>query len=97
METSFELLEEKVRKAADLVKRLRKENKDLQEDLGRLRPRLLEAEKRMEAVEKQRGASAEEARQVEALKQEIQGLRQEREDVRRRIAKLVEVLEAVEA
>ena len=40
MENSFELLEDKVRKAVELVKRLRKENKELQDELQRARPRL---------------------------------------------------------
>lgn len=96
MDNSFELLEEKVRKAADLVKRLRKENKALDEDLGRARGRLQQAEKRLEALEKQMGASADHARDVEALGRELEGLRKEREEVRARIAKLVEVLEGLE-
>ena len=33
MENSFELLEDKVRKAVELVKRLRKENRELQDEL----------------------------------------------------------------
>ena len=43
MEEGFELLEEKVRKAADLVKRLRKANHDLEEERSRLGARVKEA------------------------------------------------------
>ena len=46
MEDGFELLEEKVKKAADLVRRLRRENKDLEGDLAKIKPRLQEAEKK---------------------------------------------------
>ena len=56
MENSFELLEDKVRKAVELVKRLRKENKDLQDELGQAQPRLQELEKKVEALDEHRGA-----------------------------------------
>lgn len=96
MENSFDLLEEKVRRTVDLVKRLRKENKGLEEDLQRARGRLDQAEKTLQALEGERGAHSEKAGQAEALGKEIKVLRQEREDVRTRIAKLVEALEGVE-
>lgn len=96
METGFELLEEKVRKAAELVRRLRKENKGLEDDLGKAKARLQDAEKKLLGLEKEiqaRGAGAEEA---ETLRAEVKGLRKEREDVRGRIAKLVEILDSLE-
>lgn len=94
MDGSFELLEEKVRKAADLVKRLRRENKSLEEDLTRARGRLQDAEKRLDALEKERGS--EHPKELEALKGEVKALKQEREEVRNRIAKLVEVLDSLD-
>lgn len=96
METSFDLLEEKVRRTVDLVKRLRKENKGLEEDLQRARGRLDQAEKTLHALEGERGAQSAKAGQTEGLAKEIKVLRQEREEVRGRIAKLVEALEGVE-
>src|SRR5437867_371978 len=97
MEEGFELLEEKVRKAADLVKRLRKANHDLEEERGRLGARLKEAEKRLDGLEKQRGSSsAEEPRRRGAVDEEVAALRHEREEIRRRIARLVEVLDGLE-
>ena len=96
MENSFELLEEKVRKAVELVKRLRKENRDLQDELGKARPRLQELEKKVEAAEKHRGAASADASKAEALAREVKDLRHEREEIRRRIAKLVEALDALE-
>ena len=62
MENSFDQLEQKVRKAADLVKRLRKENRSQEEALDDAKGRLSDAEKRLAAVEKERSASASQAR-----------------------------------
>ena len=96
MENNFELLEDKVRKAVDLVKRLRTENKGLQEELSKAGPRLQEPEKKVEALDKSRGAATAEAGKVEALAREVKDLRHEREEIKRRIAKLVEALDALE-
>jgi predicted RNase H-like nuclease (RuvC/YqgF family) len=96
MDETFELLEEKVRRAAELVKALRKENKGLQDDLSRSRARLQDAEKRLDALEKEASSSAGRSQELEALAKDVKTLRQEREEVRRRIAKLVEVLEGLD-
>jgi chromosome segregation ATPase len=93
MEDGFELLEEKVKKAAELVRRLRKENKDLEGDLAKIKPRLQEAEKKLQDLEKLKGAPA----QLESLNHEVKTLQKEREEVRVRIAKLVEVLDGLDA
>jgi chromosome segregation ATPase len=90
MEDSFDLLEEKVRKAADLVKRLRKENRGLEDDLGKARAKLHETEKRAEGLEK----SGDHGK--EGLQRELASLKRERQEVRGRIAKLVEVLEGLD-
>ena len=96
MEQGFELLEEKVRKAADLVKRLRKANHDLEEERSRLGARVREAEKRLDSLEKQRGSSADDGRRRDVLAEEVAAWRREREEIRRRIAKVVEVLDGLE-
>jgi len=96
MENAFDQLEEKVKKAAEVVRRLRQENKTLQDELGRIRPRLQEVEKTVQAMEKGKGASAEDTRRQEALGQEVRDLRAEREEIRRRIAKLVQVLDGLD-
>jgi predicted nucleic acid-binding Zn-ribbon protein len=96
MDDSFELLEEKVRRAAELVTRLRNENEELRADLARMRPRLQETEKKIEGFEKARSAGAGDARQLEALGRELRGLREEREEVRRRIGRLVEILDGMD-
>ena len=95
MESGFDQLEQKVKKAADVVRSLRTENKSLQEELGRVKSRLQEAEKA--SAEKPKGPSPEDARKLEAQGKEIDGLRAERDEIRRRIAKLVQVLDALDA
>jgi chromosome segregation ATPase len=94
MDNAFEVLEEKIRKTAELVQRLRKEKLEVEEERGRLRDRLKEVEKG--AAEKQRHAAAAETREVEALGRELKVLREEREEVRQRIGKLVEILDALD-
>lgn len=96
MDETFELLEEKVRKAADLVKKLRKENKSLEDDLAKSRARLQEAEKRLDALDKEVQSSAGKGHELESLQKELKALRLEREEIRRRIGKLVEVLETLD-
>ena len=93
MQDSFELLEGRIRKAADLVQRLRGENARLSEDLEKARKKAAEAEKRLQTTEKQGGADPQTAKRVEELDQEVSVLRHEREEIRRRIEKLVKVLE----
>ncbi len=94
MEHGFDVLEEKVRKAADLVKRLRKENGSLEEDLAKAKGRLQDAEKRLAALEKE--ASSGRGKEAEGLSREVTTLREEREEIRKRIAKLVEVLDGLD-
>jgi len=96
MENGFDLLEEKVRKAAELVKRLRKDNSGLEEQLGEGKRRLADAEKRLSALEKDKGSSADLNKEIELLGGEVKTLRHERDEVRSRIAKLVGVLETLD-
>jgi predicted RNase H-like nuclease (RuvC/YqgF family) len=96
VEDGFELLEQKVRKAAELVRRLQGENKVLRNDLGQAQARFKEAERKLEGTEKRGSPSAEEGRQIDSLGRELKALRQERADLRARIAKLVEVLDGLD-
>ena len=92
----FDVLEDKVRKATELVKKLRKENEKLQAEIGELRPRLEKTEKQLADAEKKKGASAEDAKRVEELSAELAAVRKDKDEVRKRIAKLVDVLESLE-
>jgi uncharacterized protein involved in exopolysaccharide biosynthesis len=96
MENSFDLLEQKVRKAAELVRRLRKENGSLEESLAAARSRVQEAEKRLSALEKERTHTSKDSRDREGLEREVKALRQQRDEVRQRIARLVEVLDSLD-
>jgi septal ring factor EnvC (AmiA/AmiB activator) len=107
---TFSLLEDKVRKAAALVRELRqrnqsleqelpevrKRNQRLEQELPELRTRVQELHKALEAAEKGVGDLGDDARKLAAAEQELKGLRQEREEVRLRIARLVEVLDGLE-
>lgn len=96
MENSFDLLEEKVRRAADLVRRLRKENKALEEDLAKARGRIDAAEKSLHARERDKSTSEDHARELESRERELKALRRDREEVKSRIARIVEVLEGLD-
>jgi predicted nucleic acid-binding Zn-ribbon protein len=107
---TFSQLEDKVRKAAALVRDLRERNQSLEkelpearrrfqrleEELPQLRARVQDLQKALEAAEKGAGASSEDARRLAASQQEIKVLRQEREEIRVRIARLMEVLDGLE-
>ncbi len=79
MESSFDRLEEKVRKTVEAVKRLRKENAELHAKLH--------------AAEKSQSGSAEVQKQLDHLDKELKALKSERAEVKDRIGKLVEVLD----
>ncbi len=96
MENSFELLEEQVKRAAGLVRRLRDENRTLEQDVGQAKAALRDVEKRLVVLEKGRQAPKARAKEIESLKGEIGSLRKEREEVRGRIEKVVETLEALD-
>jgi predicted RNase H-like nuclease (RuvC/YqgF family) len=96
MQDSFEVLESRVRKAADLVQRLRGENARLNEDLDKTRKKLADAEKRMQSPVKPAAVDAQIDKRVGELDQELAGLRREREEIRGRIEALVTVLDEIE-
>jgi len=114
---TFSLLEDKVRKAASLVRELRQRNQSLEQELPEvrkraqrleqelpeLRTRVQDLQRALQAAEKTPGPSsedarrdAENARKLAATEQEVKSLRQEREEVRVRIARLMEVLDGLE-
>jgi len=95
MEQGFDLLEEKVRKAAELVRRLRKENEGLEDELAKEQDRLRESEKRLAALEKER-ASTRGGPEVDELQAEVRSLRQQKDEVRKRVERIVEVLESLD-
>jgi hypothetical protein len=96
MENGFDLLEEKVKKTAELVRHLRGEKHGLQQELGRAKARLAEAEKKLAAQEKAQGATAEQVHEAQALARELKSFKEEREEIRATIGRLVELLDGLE-
>jgi chromosome segregation ATPase len=96
LDNAFDLLEQRVRRAAEAIKRLQGENQDLKKQLGKAEGALQQAGKALEAAERQSAKAASEGPKVEALGRELTDLRKERDDVRRRIARLVEVLDGLD-
>jgi predicted RNase H-like nuclease (RuvC/YqgF family) len=96
MQDSFDVLEEKVKKAAELVKRLRKDNKHLDDQLKDSKAKLIEAEKKLAALEAQMGDAAGHAAKVDSLVAEIETLKNEQDQVRTRVARIVTLLESLD-
>ena len=96
MQDSFDILEEKVKKAAELVKKLRRDNKSLDDQLKDNKAKLLEAEKKLSAMEAERGDSADHAAKIDGLTAEVETLKSEQDQVRTRVAKIVTLLESLD-
>jgi predicted RNase H-like nuclease (RuvC/YqgF family) len=96
MDDGFELLEQRIHKAAEALQRLKKENRDLGAELEKVRPKLQEAEKKMAALEKERASTADGVKQLDSLQSEVKSLKREREEVKQRIGKLVDLLDGLE-
>ncbi len=107
---TFSLLEDKVRKAAALVRELKQRNQSLErelpevrkrsqrleEELPELRSRVQDLQRALLAAEKGTGPSGEDVKKLAAAEQELKVLRHEREEIRARIAGLIEVLDGLE-
>lgn len=93
---AFDVLEDKVRKATELVKKLRKENDGLQGELDEMRLRVAKAEKQLGDASRQKKLGEDDAHRVEELTSEVASLRKDREEVKKRIATLVDLLESLE-
>ena len=94
VDDSFEPLEQKVRRAAELVRHLRDENRALTDELRRARTRLKETEHELEGGSSK--ATGDEVGGTDALGREVKALREERAQLRARIAKLLQVLDGIE-
>jgi predicted RNase H-like nuclease (RuvC/YqgF family) len=96
MQDSFDILEEKVKKAAELVKKLRRDNKSLDDQVRDHKAKLAEAEKKLLALEAEMGDAASHAAKIEGLTAELETLRGEQEQVRTRVGKIVALLESLD-
>ena len=96
MQDSFDILEEKVKKAAEVVKNLRRDNQSLDHQLKENKATLLEAERKLSALEAQTGDDASSAAKIDGLTAEIETLKSERDQERTRVAKIVTLLESLD-
>jgi predicted RNase H-like nuclease (RuvC/YqgF family) len=92
----FDVLEDRIRKATEVVRVLRKENAELRAEVEQLKPKLARAEKQLGEADQHRKASAEEHKRVEELAAELASLKKDRDEVKKRIARLVDLLESLE-
>lgn len=93
MEDSFKLLEGRIRRAAERLKELQSEADSLRADVKEARARATAAEEKLAGAL----AGAEEgASGRETLVHEVKALRREREEIRERLERLVELLDHVE-
>jgi chaperonin cofactor prefoldin len=95
VEDSFKLLEDRVHRAAERLKELSSEAQSLKAELAQARGRADKAERALAEAEGRRGRDAEESKKAEALAAEVKVLRQEREEIRERIEKLIGLLESL--
>jgi chromosome segregation ATPase len=97
VDNAFDLLEERVRRAADALRALRAENADLKKQLSRAQGALQQAERALDAAaSRKEERDPEDQARIEALSTEVAALKKDREEVRKRMARLVEVLEGLD-
>jgi len=96
MEDSFELLEDRIRRAATRLKELQSETESLRAELAAAQSRAEDAEKRLEEVAGAEGSRARDSKKAEGLAREVKSLKKEREEVRSRLGRLVELLETLD-
>ena len=97
MDNAFDLLEQRVRRAAEALRRLQAENADLTKQLGRAQGALQQAEKALDAAEKRPAApNPTDARQIDTVQKELEAMRKDKDELRSRIARLVHVLDGLD-
>jgi len=94
VENAFDLLEERVRRAAEALRRFQADNAELKKQLVRAQGALQHSERALEEAQRAKASSADKG-QGEANR-ELVTLRREREELRARLARLVEVLDGLE-
>jgi FtsZ-binding cell division protein ZapB len=96
LEDSFKLLEDKIRQAADRLKELRAENESLGVDLEKAVERAEKAESALARAAAEDGARDSASKKADALGREVKSLQKEREEIRTRLGRLLELLEGLE-
>lgn len=96
MEDSFKVLESRIHRAAERLKELAAEGASLRTELEDARARASVAEQKLAQTAGDGEGKAEQAGKAEALAREVKTLRREREEIRDRIERLVDLLETFE-
>ncbi len=95
VEDSFKLLEDRVGRAARRLKELGSETASLRGALAEAQSRAQEAEKQLKSASKSAGDKVDTSK-VGSLSRQVKTLRGEREEIRSRLGRLVELLEGLE-
>jgi predicted RNase H-like nuclease (RuvC/YqgF family) len=96
MQDSFDILEERVKTAAELVRKLRRDNQGLEDQLKENKARLAEAEARVSALEEQAGDTVGRGANLAQLTAEIETMKGEQDEVRTRVARILALLESLD-
>jgi chromosome segregation ATPase len=103
VEDSFKLLEDRIRRAAERLKELQSETQSLRGELAKAQKRATEAEERATEAAKQLEGSAaadgsrgETSMKADSLARQVKALQREREEIRSRLGRLVELLDGLE-
>jgi predicted RNase H-like nuclease (RuvC/YqgF family) len=96
VEDSFKVLESRIHRAAERLKQLAAEGESLRAELQEARARASAAEQKLEQAAGDGEGQAEQARKAQGLAVEIKSLKREREEIRTRIERLVELLDTLE-
>jgi predicted RNase H-like nuclease (RuvC/YqgF family) len=95
VEDSFKLLEDRVHRAAERLKDLSAEAQSLRAELAQAKARAEKAERALAEAAGRHGADAGQAKRAETLAGDVKALRQEREEIRHRIGKLLALFEGL--
>jgi predicted RNase H-like nuclease (RuvC/YqgF family) len=96
VENSFKLLEDRIQRAAGRLKELQSENESLKADLGEAQGRADSAERELEKLAGEQGQGGAASKKTESLSREVKALKKERQEVRARIQRLVDLLETLD-
>ena len=97
MQEGFDVLVGQVRNAVDLIKKLRREKKTLDDDLTQANAKIRALESRLLDVEAKLQQAASRNGDAETLSVQLQELEKERLDVGRRVSELTELLDSLDA
>ena len=96
MEDSFKLLEDKIERAAQRLTEFRSETASLRDALAEAQSRAKKAEKQLKAAPGPREGGGDGSKKIESLSREVEALQGEREEIRSRLGRLIELLEGLD-